>query len=250
MSTVLRELVSCRGSVLCLLWSMLFDFRALIVSDAESSSWFHSSGFFFIVSPGSNKSCGCGVLYRPSLSLSNSWCDSEGHFFQCLFSFSRFSCGLCLCTEAQLCNKYFYLDNLPVLALLIHIVLVGDCNTIFNRSLDRAGSPLDSTSHESIMALSRLFDANCCINIWRYLQPSSSSSCFSWVRPDGIFSSRIDIIGCPFPWVSSLLSCNIVACPFSDQCSVLFLFRIDVTDFVPPGLGLWKLNTSVLEEEV
>ena len=133
---------------------------------------------------------------------------------------------------------------------MIHIVLVGDCNTIFNRSLDRAGSPPDSTSHESIMALSRLFDANCCINIWRYLQPSSSSSCFSWVRPDGIFSSRIDIIGSPFPWVSSLLSCNIVACPFSDQCSVLFLFRIDVTDFVPPGLGLWKLNTSVLEEEV
>ena len=48
-------------------------------------------------------------------------------------------------------------------------------------------------------------------------------------------------------WVSSVLSCNIVPCPFSDHCAVILC--VSVPDVVPPGPGLWKLNISVLEEE-
>ena len=55
-------------------------------SDSECLSWLSSSGFSCVVSPGSIKSCGCIVLYRPVLSLVNSWCDSDGRFLQCEFS--------------------------------------------------------------------------------------------------------------------------------------------------------------------
>ena len=48
-------------------------------------------------------------------------------------------------------------------------------------------------------------------------------------------------------WVSSVSSCDIVPCPFSDHCAVVFC--VSVPDVVPPGPGLWKLNISVLEEE-
>ena len=48
-------------------------------------------------------------------------------------------------------------------------------------------------------------------------------------------------------WVSSVSSCDIVPCPFSDHCAVSL--SVSVPDVVPPGPGLWKLNTSVLEEE-
>ena len=63
-------------------------------SDSECLSWLSSSGFSCVVSPGSVKSCGCIVLYRPTLSLVNSWCDSDGRvsfpFVPKLFVLSAF----------------------------------------------------------------------------------------------------------------------------------------------------------------
>ena len=51
-------------------------------------SWFSSSSFSFVFSPGSVHSCGCMVLFRPSLSLANSWCDADGQFVNVIFLFS------------------------------------------------------------------------------------------------------------------------------------------------------------------
>ena len=64
---------------------------------------------------------------------------------------------------------------------------------------------------------------------------------------DGSVSSRIDLIGCPYVWVPSVSSCDILPCPYSDHCAVLL--RVTVPDVVPPGPGLWKLNISILEDE-
>ena len=50
---------------------------------SECQSWFSSSDYSAAVSPGSNKSCGCVILYRRTLTLSNSWCDCDGRFLQC-----------------------------------------------------------------------------------------------------------------------------------------------------------------------
>ena len=41
--------------------------EAHCVSVDECRSWFSSSGFSFVLSPGSNRSCGCIVLFRSSL---------------------------------------------------------------------------------------------------------------------------------------------------------------------------------------
>ena len=71
--------------------------------------------------------------------------------------------------------------------------------------------------------------------------------CRAWLSPDGSVSSRIDYIGYPYVWVSSVSSCDIVPCPFSDHCAVSL--SVSVPDVVPPGPSLCKLNTSVLEEE-
>ena len=47
--------------------------------------------------------------------------------------------------------------------------------------------------------------------------------------------------------MSSVSSCDVLPCPFSDHCAVLFC--VNVPDVIPPGPGLWKFNISVLEEE-
>ena len=124
-------------------------------------------------------------------------------------------------------------------------MLVGDFNTVFDRATDHIGSVIGDTSRESSVALERLFNDACCIDIWRYLHPSSSA--FTWTKSDGSISSRIDLIGCPYVWVASVSACNILPCPFSDHCAVSV--TLTVPDVIPPGPGLWKLNTSLLEEE-
>ena len=124
-------------------------------------------------------------------------------------------------------------------------VVCGNFNTVFDRSLDRLGSDTADISRESSVALSHLFEFCCCVDIWRYLHPSSSY--FTWTSSDGTLASRIDFVDCPYVWVSSVSSCDVIPCPFLDHCAVLFC--VSVPDVVPPGPGLWKVNTSILEDE-
>lgn len=56
------------------------------VSEAECHSWFVRSGFNSVVSPGSNHSCGCIVLYRPALNLVQLSCDIPGRSLFCHFT--------------------------------------------------------------------------------------------------------------------------------------------------------------------
>ena len=124
-------------------------------------------------------------------------------------------------------------------------LLVGDFNTVFYRLKDRRGSdPLDSR-HESSARLRALFDACCVVDIRRYLDPDSSN--FTWTRWDCSIASHIDLCGVPYVWVSFASSCDIVSCPFPDHCALLL--SLSVPDVVPPGPGLWKLNTSILSND-
>ena len=217
------------------------------LSTVECSSWFLSSGFSSVLSPGSAHSCGCIVLFRPSLSLVNSWSDVNGRFLQCEFSFLGKSFRVC-CIYGPNRNpaRDQFLDDLhPRIDPSIPTVLAGDFNTVFDRSLDRLGSDPADSSRESSSSLRDLFEACCAVDIWRYMHPSSSS--FTWTRWNGAFASRIDLIGVPYVWVSSVSSCDIFPCPFSDHCAVLL--SVSVPDTVPPGPGLWKLNTSILGDD-
>ena len=150
---------------------------------AEGQTWFLSSGFECSVSPGTARSAGCIVLFRPPLSLEASRTGSD--------------------------------PGTPT-------ILAGDFNTVSNRSLDRCGSVVVDSSRESSAALARLFKEVCCEDIWRYLHPSSSGftwsredgslssridliGCpFAWVPS----VSACDIVPCPF----SLSLCFSIFC--------------------------------------
>ena len=191
------------------------------VSSTECLSWFSSSGFSSVVSPGSVHSCGNIILFRPSLSLVNSWCDGDGRFLQCEFSF--------LGKSFQVCSVYSpnrnpardqFLDDLHhKVDPSVLTVLAGDFNTVFDCSVDRFGSDPSDSSRESSSSLQGLFNACCITDVWRYLHPSSPG--FTWTRWNGSLASHIDLFGVPYVWVSSVSSCDILPCPFSDHCAVL-----------------------------
>ena len=99
------------------------------LSSSECSSWFLSSSFSSVTYPGSSNSCGCIVLFCPSLS------------FVC-------------CVYAPNCNpaRDQFFGELPSkINPSIPTVLCGDFKEVFHRSLNQAGSdppvsPRDSSS--------------------------------------------------------------------------------------------------------
>ena len=190
----------------------------------EGQTWFLSSGFECSVSPGTTRSTVCIVLFRPPLSLKASWADSDGRFLLLDFS-SRAVRFRVACIYAPNRNP----ERDLFLAHVTDNLDPGDFNVVFNQSLDRCGSVVADTSREGTVALARLFKEVCCEDIWRYPRPSSS--CFTWSRVDGSFSSRIDLIGCPFTWVPSVSACDIVPCAmsvFRSLCFGILCIRPDV----------------------
>ena len=217
------------------------------VSESECQFWSRSSGFSSCVSPGSNGSCGCIVLFRPSLSLVTSWSDSEGRLLQCEFQLRgvRFRV-VSLYDPNRNPQRNDFLDILHTYVdPSAPTILAGDFNSGFDRAVDRGGSCVDIDSRERLVALARLFTNCCCVDVWRHLFPSRPG--FTWTRSDGVRSSRIDLIGCPTIWAPFILSCDPLPCPFSDQCGLRF--SIPLPDAVPPGPGLCKFNISILEED-
>ena len=121
----------------------------------------------------------------------------------------------------------------------------GDFNAVFNRHLDRRGSNSLDSSRESYASLCTLFSECAMIDIWRYLHPNCVA--FSWMRPDGSISSRIDFFGFSFVWVHAVESCELIPCPFSDPCAVSLVCPIP--EPIPRGPGRWKLNVSILSDQ-
>ena len=83
--------------------------------------------------------------------------------------------------------------------LAVPSLLCGDFNSVFDRALDRRGSA-SLSCRESSTALKNLFDALSVSDVWRSLHPDTVA--FTWLKPDGSYSSRIDLFGCPFSWPS------------------------------------------------
>ena len=125
-----------------------------------------------------------------------------------------------------------------------HTVLCGDFNCVFDRSLDRRGSSTTDYSRESPFALASLFRECCVLDAWRHCHPADKS--FTWTRPDGSISSRIDLICIPFAWASFVQTCVINPCPFSDHS--LVAVTVNVPDVMPRGPGRWKFNVSLLSD--
>lgn len=212
----------------------------------ECDSWFSSYGFLTVSSPGSTRSCGSVILYRSTFSLSKVAFDSEGRFIMAHFSQNDVTFGVA-CVYAPNRNPErndFFAYCADQIDPVVPTVLCGDFNAVFDRSLDRRGVNLFDTSRESSLTLGDLFRDCCVIDIWRSLHPTTAA--FTWLKPDGTSSSRIDLVGCPHSWLHRVDSCQILSCPFSDHSAVVL--KVSIPEPIPRGPGRWKLNSSVLAD--
>ena len=220
--------------------------EAHCTSVEECARWFSATGLSCVASFGSSHSCGTIVLYRPRLSLVRSWTDDVGWFVQCEFAFQTklFRVACVYAPNRNPARDDFFADVETRVDTSVPTLLCGDFNAVFDRLLDRVGSDPSDAVRESSASLSRLFSSCCVLDIWRYLHPSTNS--FTWSRWNGLLSSRIDLFGVPFSWVSAVTACDILPFPFSDHCAVHL--SVSVPDAITSGPGLWKLNLSVLDD--
>lgn len=133
---------------------------------------------------------------------------------------------------------------LTPLCILCFAVLCRDI--VFDRSTDRHGSCTLDYIRESSVCLSGLFRDCCVLDAWLHLHPSTKS--FTWSKPDGALSSRIDLIGVPLAWAPFISSCSILPCPFSDH--LLVSLSLSIPNVIRRDPGHWKLNVSLLTDDL
>ena len=57
----------------------------------------------------------------------------------------------------------------------------------------------------------------------------------------------LTLIGCPYPLINLVQSCDILACPYSDHCAVVV--SVPIPEPIPRGPGRWKLNIPFLKDD-
>ena len=216
------------------------------LSSDELSQWFSRFGYLCLGSFGSSHSCGVAILYRPVLSCS-ALCDFDGRFVLGEFTFrdSVFRVACCYAPNRNPDRDAFFHRCIDSIDPSVPTLLCGDFNTVPDRFIDRRGSCPFDTSRESSNLLSVLFRDCCVVDIWRLKHPGVSG--FTWSRRDGSLASRIDLVGCPYRWISFVSSVDILPCLYSDHSALHFSWSL--SPVTPPGPGFWKLNTSILLED-
>ena len=129
-----------------------------VLTSAEGSSWFDSFGYRSFVSPASNHARGTVILFRPIFLLSGSFCDTEGRFVLCDFSFRGkfFRVASLYAPNVNPDRNDFFSFVLAKIDPSVHTFLCGDFNSVFDRTLDRWGSCPFDYSRESSALLSGL----------------------------------------------------------------------------------------------
>ena len=141
-------------------WLVCFNYDVLclqethISSYAECSAWLMPAGYDCLISPGSNRSCVSVILYRSSFSLQNHWSDTEGRLIWAELAIRELSFRvLCVYAPNRVMARNDFLEAcVDVVEPGIPTFVLGDYNTVFDRSMDRRGSDLLDDSHESSLA--------------------------------------------------------------------------------------------------
>ena len=187
------------------------------------------------------------MLYRPILDVRGVICQSHGRLVLVEFAL-RGSVFREACVYAPNRNPdrdEFFAHCETSIDLSAPTVLCGDFNTVFDRTWDRRVSNIDDAFRESSPVPETLFRECCVSDIWRVKHPDFPG--FTWDRPDGSLSSRIDLIGCPYAWIPFVTHVDVIPCPYSDHSALSFGWTIPGA--TPLGPGRWKLNVSILSNE-
>ena len=214
----------------------------------EFTNWFHNSPYQCLSSPGTNRSCGVGILIHRSFRIEQNWRDTDGHYICGELSKQNLSFRVHCLYGPNTCSEgtNFFGSLSAYIDPLIMNFFCGDFNTVLNPGLDRRGCNLSSPwAYNCPPSLSLLQTATNLCDIWRSRHPNTQQ--FTWHRPDGSQHSRLDMIWIPDRLVGTVQSCEILPFFCSDH-SYVYL-KITLPFNTPYTRSFWKLNTAYLTYE-
>ena len=201
-------------------------------------------------SPGSVRSRGVAVLYKPSLSVDSEAFDDIGRLQVIKFS-------VCATDSSfQLVNLYgpnrkpdgevFFESIGSKVDASLPTIACGDFNTVVDPVIDRFGcnptSPWAYNWPRSLHDFTHELDLH---DIWRLRHPNNRS--YTWHRANGSQASRLDMF-----WVSSSLLSHVIDVSiypfFRSDHSYVFL-QLTLPSLPRRGPGVWKLNASLLKDD-
>ena len=168
--------------------------------------------------------------------------DTEGRIVSVLVSFGSFSCNLVnvYAPTNRLERASFFLSVNQFFFPRSKIILGGDLNC-YDNALDKFGGNISLSS--DLSSLKSCFNF---VDAWRSKHPRESQC--TWFNSDLSIGSRLDSFLVTRDLLSSLLSCEISPCVFSDHEFVTL--DVDLSRVFNFGPGGWKFNNSLLEDRI
>ena len=214
--------------------------------------WFANSGFRVVSSSVSNKRCGTAILIKDSLNVKQVIRDDAGRFVQALVDFGEAQLSfISLYAPNKNPDRNAFFSSLTGLIDLTRPTFVcGDFNSVLDNDRDRLRrasytGAAASRAQESGPALHTLMSYTETYPLWRTLHPTQTA--YSWTHASGAFASRIDMVWAPSCLEQSIRECEYHPSFFSDHQYLLVKFVLD--DRISNGPGVWKFNTSLLDDE-
>ena len=225
-------------------------------SEKEFSDWFSPNNrnidnklkYKCILSPGSTRSSGVGILFKPCFQVVQKWRDEAGRLVVAEFNRDDLNFQV-VCLYGP--NKKdegaaFFESFYQVIDPDLPVFLCGDFNTVVDPRLDRFGcNPESPWAYNWSSTLSDLTAAFELCDAWRAKHPGDAE--FTWRRPNGAQGSRIDMIWLPERYLGSVSSVGIF--PFFRSDHSYVYLEINLPSMVERGKGRWKFNTSHLSDE-
>lgn len=218
--------------------------------------WSNEWGRKIIFSHGTRHGRGVLLLIRPGLDIEihNTHTDDIGRVLMLDASIQDVSFKICNIyapnSEDGQLHFYNYIRSLldQKLNRDDKIIIGGDFNVIFNPSLDRKASTVfqESAKYKRIRSCIEEIQSNLeTQDIWRIKNPNTTR--YTWHRENpSKVKSRLDYLLMSESMSDATQEIDIIPCIKSDHSAVVL--KLNNNETVKKGRGLWKLNTSFIDE--
>ena len=223
------------------------EFKEWVKQETRANN--NQQNYIVASSPGTARSSGVAILYKPSFNVKNVQRDTNGRFL--LLTFSHEEAESCFQVLAiygpnqKRLGDVFFASLLPIVNPSLPLILCGDFNIVADPHVDRHGCNPDSPwAYNWPSSLSTLVESFDLLDIWRHKHPTNRS--YTWRRANGAQASRLDMF-----WISSTFVEHV------SQVDIFPFFRSDHSyvfvklsfPYLPQrGPRVWKLNTSLLND--
>ena len=201
-----------------------------------------------VSSPGSARSAGVAILFKPKFEVISSKRDDVGRLVVAEFSSNNliFQVMCLYAPNSKDEGKQLFESLYSAIDPDIPLLMCGDFNAVVDPYVDRFGCNPESpwannwaSTHRDLMSTFDLCDA------WRARHPGAKE--FTWRRTNGSQGSRIDMIWLPERYLGLVHSVEIS--PFLRSDHKCVFLEIALPFGVERGPGLWKFNVSLLKNE-